>query len=372
MKNSSDLREAGAVLAAEFLKEFSGDGPWAHLDIAGPGIPRPVARRLPVAAGRQRLRRETDRRARNAARSLNFDLTEEQQLVRETVREFARERVAPVAAELDREQRFPYDLVAELAELGLMGMTIPEEYGGSGADTLAYAIVVEELTRIDSSLAITLAAHHSLGHAADLLLRERGAEAAVASRPRVGTQARRVRPDGAGRRLGRRRDAHDRGAARRAVDRQRLEDLHHERRHRHHGVRDDHRAHRRRRDLEHHRPERHARLHDLAADAQARLARVRHARALVRELRRAGGEPARPARRRASSSSCRSSTAAASRSRRWASGSRRAPTTSRTRTRRSASSSASRSRSSRPCSSSSPTWRRRSRPAARSSTRRRG
>jgi short/branched chain acyl-CoA dehydrogenase len=94
---------------------------------------------------------------------LNFDLTEEQQLVRETVREFARNRVAPVAAELDREQRFPYDLVAELAKLGLMGMTIPEEYGGAGADTLAYAIVVEELTRIDSSLAITLAAHHSLG-----------------------------------------------------------------------------------------------------------------------------------------------------------------------------------------------------------------
>jgi short-chain 2-methylacyl-CoA dehydrogenase len=94
---------------------------------------------------------------------LNFDLTEEQQLVRETVRTFARERVAPVAADLDREQRFPYELVAELAELGLMGMTIPEEYGGAGADTVSYAIVVEELTRIDSSVAITLAAHHSLG-----------------------------------------------------------------------------------------------------------------------------------------------------------------------------------------------------------------
>jgi short/branched chain acyl-CoA dehydrogenase len=94
---------------------------------------------------------------------LNFDLTEEQQLVRDTVRTFARDRVAPIAAELDHEQRFPYDLVAELAELGLMGMTIPEEYGGAGADTVAYAIVVEELTRIDSSVAITLAAHHSLG-----------------------------------------------------------------------------------------------------------------------------------------------------------------------------------------------------------------
>ena len=94
---------------------------------------------------------------------MNLDLTEEQQLVRETVRTFARERVAPVAAELDHAQRFPYELVAELADLGLMGMTIPEEYGGAGADTVAYAIVVEELTRIDSSVAITLAAHHSLG-----------------------------------------------------------------------------------------------------------------------------------------------------------------------------------------------------------------
>jgi alkylation response protein AidB-like acyl-CoA dehydrogenase len=94
---------------------------------------------------------------------LNFDLTEEQQLVRDTVREFARSHVAPVAADLDREQRFPYELVSELAGLGLMGMTIPEEYGGAGADTVSYAIVVEELTRIDSSVAITVAAHHSLG-----------------------------------------------------------------------------------------------------------------------------------------------------------------------------------------------------------------
>ena len=94
---------------------------------------------------------------------MNFDLTPEQQLVRDTVREFAESRIAPVAAELDREHRFPYDLVSELAELGLMGMTVPEEYGGAGADTLSYALAVEELTRIDSSVAITVAAHHSLG-----------------------------------------------------------------------------------------------------------------------------------------------------------------------------------------------------------------
>ena len=94
---------------------------------------------------------------------MNFDLDQEHELVRSTVRAFAQERVAPVAEELDRESRFPYDLVGELAELGLMGMTIPEEYGGGGADTVSYAVAIEELTRVDSSVAITVAAHHSLG-----------------------------------------------------------------------------------------------------------------------------------------------------------------------------------------------------------------
>jgi alkylation response protein AidB-like acyl-CoA dehydrogenase len=94
---------------------------------------------------------------------VNLDLEREHELVRDTVRRFALEQVAPVAEELDREKRFPYELVAELAELGLMGMTIPEEYGGAGTDTLSYAIAIEELTRIDSSVAITVAAHHSLG-----------------------------------------------------------------------------------------------------------------------------------------------------------------------------------------------------------------
>jgi short-chain 2-methylacyl-CoA dehydrogenase len=94
---------------------------------------------------------------------VNFDLDREHELVRDTVRQFALEKVAPVAEELDREKRFPYELVAELAELGLMGMTVPEEYEGGGTDTLAYAIAIEELTRVDSSVAITVAAHHSLG-----------------------------------------------------------------------------------------------------------------------------------------------------------------------------------------------------------------
>jgi short-chain 2-methylacyl-CoA dehydrogenase len=94
---------------------------------------------------------------------VNLDLTDEHELLRRTVRDFAVERVAPVAEELDREHRFPYELVGEMAELGLMGMTIPEELGGAGTDTVSYAIAVEELTRVDSSVAITMAAHHSLG-----------------------------------------------------------------------------------------------------------------------------------------------------------------------------------------------------------------
>jgi alkylation response protein AidB-like acyl-CoA dehydrogenase len=94
---------------------------------------------------------------------MDLDLSAEQELIRKTVREFALERVAPMAEELDREHRFPYELVQEMAELGLMGIPIPQEYGGGGGDTLSYAIAIEELTRVDSSVAITVAAHTSLG-----------------------------------------------------------------------------------------------------------------------------------------------------------------------------------------------------------------
>jgi short/branched chain acyl-CoA dehydrogenase len=94
---------------------------------------------------------------------MNYELTQEQELLRRTVRDFAESKVAPVAEALDREERFPYELVQELAELGLMGITIAEDYGGAGADTVSYAIAIEELTRVDSSVAITVAAHTSLG-----------------------------------------------------------------------------------------------------------------------------------------------------------------------------------------------------------------
>jgi short-chain 2-methylacyl-CoA dehydrogenase len=94
---------------------------------------------------------------------VDFELTTEQRLLRDTVRDFARQEVAPVASELDRTKSFPYELVAKMGELGLMGIPFPTEYGGGGADTLSYALAVEELTRVDSSVAITMAAHTSLG-----------------------------------------------------------------------------------------------------------------------------------------------------------------------------------------------------------------
>jgi short-chain 2-methylacyl-CoA dehydrogenase len=94
---------------------------------------------------------------------VDFDLSDEQRLLRDTVRDFARNEVAPVAEQLNQTKTFPYELVAKMGDLGLMGIPFAEEYGGGGADTLSYALAVEELTRVDSSVAITMAAHTSLG-----------------------------------------------------------------------------------------------------------------------------------------------------------------------------------------------------------------
>lgn len=94
---------------------------------------------------------------------MDLELSDEQRLLRDTVRDFAQQEVKPVAEELDREKRFPYEIVGKLGELGLMGIPFPQEYGGGGADTLSYVLAVEELARIDSSVCITMAAHTSLG-----------------------------------------------------------------------------------------------------------------------------------------------------------------------------------------------------------------
>jgi alkylation response protein AidB-like acyl-CoA dehydrogenase len=95
--------------------------------------------------------------------TLGYDLSDQHAQLRETVRSFAEGRLAPVAEELDREGRFPAELVQAAAELGLLGIPLPESAGGSGFDTVAYVIAIEELARVDSSFAITVAAHTSLG-----------------------------------------------------------------------------------------------------------------------------------------------------------------------------------------------------------------
>jgi short/branched chain acyl-CoA dehydrogenase len=94
---------------------------------------------------------------------MDLDLSDEHELLRRTVREFAEGEVAPVAGELDRTGSVPYEIIAKLGALSLMGIPFPERYGGGGGDTLAYALTIEELTRVDSSVAITLCAHTSLG-----------------------------------------------------------------------------------------------------------------------------------------------------------------------------------------------------------------
>ena len=94
---------------------------------------------------------------------MNFDPTEEQIRWRDLARDFAQTEIRPRAERLDREQKFPYDIVADMARLGLMGLTLPEEYGGSGGDFVAYNMALEEISRADTSVGITMEAHISLG-----------------------------------------------------------------------------------------------------------------------------------------------------------------------------------------------------------------
>lgn len=94
---------------------------------------------------------------------MDFTLSDHHRLIQSTVRDFAASEIAPAAEELDRTGSFPYAIVRKLSELGLMGIPFPEEYGGAGGDTLAYVLAIEELARVDSSVAITLCAHTSLG-----------------------------------------------------------------------------------------------------------------------------------------------------------------------------------------------------------------
>ena len=122
----------------------------------------------------------------SAGRSLELRLRDEQELIRRTVREFAETKVAPVAEELDREARFPYELVAELGELGLMGLPIPEEYGGAGG---RHRLLCDRDRGADADRLLRRdhrRGAHVARHDADPPLRQRGAEARVAAAARVG------------------------------------------------------------------------------------------------------------------------------------------------------------------------------------------
>ncbi|MCB9577813.1 MAG: acyl-CoA dehydrogenase family protein [Polyangiaceae bacterium] len=94
---------------------------------------------------------------------MDFELPEQHRILRASVREFCEREIRPRARAWDAEERFPMEIVPQLAELGLLGIRIPEEYGGAAMDTLAYAICVEECARVDGSLALTVASHNGLG-----------------------------------------------------------------------------------------------------------------------------------------------------------------------------------------------------------------
>src|ERR671914_1258864 len=93
---------------------------------------------------------------------MDFELNEEQQQVKMSVREFAEGEIAPHVREWDEKQKFPAELVPKLAEQGLMGVIFPEEYGGAGMGYVEYATIIEELSRVDGSVGISVAAHNSL------------------------------------------------------------------------------------------------------------------------------------------------------------------------------------------------------------------
>jgi len=97
---------------------------------------------------------------------MNFDLSEQHKLLKQTMREFAEREIAPGARERDESARFPHELVPKMAELGLFGIMVPETYGGAGLDALSFAIVIEEIARVDAAVALMLASHNSLcaGH----------------------------------------------------------------------------------------------------------------------------------------------------------------------------------------------------------------
>ena len=236
----------------------------------------------------------------NAWAGFDFGLGADADMLRDTVRGFAQDKIAPRAEEIDRTNTFPRDLWPQLGALGLHGITVEEEWGGSGLGYLEHCVAMEEVSRASASVGLSYGAHSNL---CVNQIRRNGTEAQKRRYlPKLisGRACRRARHVGAGRGLGRRLHAHARRAQGRPLRPQRLENVDHQRA----GGRDagglcqDRPERRRARD--HGVPDRegHEGILDRAEARQARHARLRHLRAGVRGLRGAGGERARQGQRR--------------------------------------------------------------------------
>ena len=176
--------------------------------------------------------------------SLLGELPDEYSDLAKTVRDFADNVVAPVAAHHDAEHSFPYEVVAEMGEMGLFGLPFPEEYGGMGGDYFALCLALEELGKVDQSVAITLEAGVSLGAMPIYRFGTEQQKQEWLPRLASGTALGGVRADRARRRQRRRRHPDHGGGRRRRVGDQRHQGVHHQLRHRHHRPDHRHRRHR--------------------------------------------------------------------------------------------------------------------------------
>ncbi len=160
---------------------------------------------------------------------MDFELTSDQRAIQALTRELADAEIAPNASAWDRDHRFPDELYPKLAEVGLMGVCVPEEYGGAGADFLSYVLVLEELSRADAGVGVTVAVHTSATTLPDPHVRDRRAALALRAAARARRAPRRVRPHRAGLRFRRRLAPDVRRAARRRLEDHGREAVDHER-----------------------------------------------------------------------------------------------------------------------------------------------
>ncbi len=160
---------------------------------------------------------------------MNFELNEEQQQIKWSVREFAESEIKPHVMEWDETQHFPIELRPKLAELGLMGVIFPEEYGGAGMGYIEYATIIEEIARVDGSVGLVGRGAQFALLESYLYVRHRRAKAKISRAARAGRIFRRVGFDRSASRFGFRRNAHERCSIQRRLESQRLEKFYHAR-----------------------------------------------------------------------------------------------------------------------------------------------